>query len=212
MADHSRMKSRIFALVIIPIIGIILGLFLATVISNGWLDSSWHMIEKPPGKVYRFVAVNSFGLWVKNDSGILYYNADTSECKIDCWREVSAVPNLPIVNPNESITNDSCSLVPPLTGVVARIAQCRITELNWGLHQNYVYALRNDGNIYLWHTDFYTGEGGAIFLYLLLGCIGGIVFFIPVLFFVLFFGLLDLLESRAQRAKENISNQTNPSS
>jgi len=205
------MKARFVAIIIGPIIGAILGFFLADTINNGWFDSYWQMIEMPPVKVQRLVAVDSYSLWIQSDSGILYYNADTVGCKTDCWQEVAEIPVLPRVTPNgseiehETITGHACSPAPPLSGVVSQLSQCRITELNWGLHNNYIYALRDDGTIYLWHTDMYTGEGGAIYNYFIFVCGGGLVVFISIFIFALFLGLLDWLAKRAQKDKESTS-------
>ena len=71
---------------------------------------------------------------------------------------------------------------------------------------NYTFALRKDGNIYLWNAVIYREQ---TLLGLIYGAFwGAVVFFIPTLVFVLFKEFLDWLSNRAKTIKEENSNAT----
>ena len=93
------MKKRLIALVIAPIVGAVLGYLLADAMNNGWFSSGWQRIESPPINVNRLIAVSKGSLWVESDSGTFYYNENPALCQSECWREVSEIPSLPIVEP-----------------------------------------------------------------------------------------------------------------
>jgi hypothetical protein len=193
------MTKRLIALIIAPVVGAVLGYFLAYVMNNGWLSSKWQRIENPPGNVYRLVTISKGALWVENDSGTFYYNEKPSSCQSQCWQEVSKFPSLPIVEPNElSVTNTPCAPSPPLSRVTAKISECR--RETW-IDRNSTFALRNDGSIYLWQIDLAREWSSAIVV--LNMCVGAIALFILTLIVVLFGWLLDRV--REKREKEGLS-------
>jgi hypothetical protein len=190
------MKKRIAALILAAIIGAVLGYLLVTALDNGWFRTKWRMIEKPPGEALHLVALSQDRLWVQVDSGTIYYNENSSTCKSDCWQEVTEIPALPILEPNETtVSSEACAPPLPLSGVTDRISECRITM--WVDH-NFTFALRKDGTLVLWQTDIYK-EWEVVLLFLGV-CIGGIALFIPTLVIVLFLGLRD---RRSKRTNKN---------
>lgn len=194
----NKNASRILALFIAPVIGAILGFFLTDIILNGWLSSSWQTIPLPPVHVSSFAAVNGDSLWVRSDSGEIYYNEISSICASDCWRKVDEIPVLPILDHALKVTNKSCAPVPPLWGVIASISECRTTS--WQ-DENNTFALLNDGTIYLWQASLY-GEGAFFLLWY--GVIAGaVVLFVLTLIFVLFFLLIDWLSNAARSKQAN---------
>lgn len=195
----NKNSSRILALIIAPIIGAILGYFLADAAGNGWFSSAWQIIEKPPAHVSSLEAINGDSLWVRSDSGVIYFNEIASICASGCWHEVSKIPKLPILDNALSVTNKACAPVPPLFGVIASISECR-SEI-WQ-DQNNTFALLNDGNIYLWEVYLY-GEGSVLLLIYGAG-FGAIVLFVFVLFFILLVGFFDWV---SDRAKKKVGNQ-----
>jgi hypothetical protein len=198
------MKTRIIAIIIGPIIGAILGYFFGYANYYGWIGTSWHLLDKPPVEVTHLVAVDSFSLLVQSKSGSYYINENTSTCESGCWKMVPNIPLFPNPGSEETITSEACSSPPPLSDVRTRISQCRINFVNWGLNRNFIYALRNDGTIYLWHTDIYTGEGEDLYNIVYV-CFGGIAFFIPILILVLFFEFIDRLSNHAKKQKKEIN-------
>jgi hypothetical protein len=71
---------------------------------------------------------------------------------------------------------------------------------------NYTFAVRKDGTIYLWQADLFKEWA---FVLLLIGvCGGAIVLFVPTLVFVLFLGLRDW---RSKRANKNTGREIVPS-
>jgi hypothetical protein len=194
----SIMKKRIAAIIIAPIIGAVLGYLLIYALDSGWFRSNWQMIEKPPGEVLHLVALSRDSLWVQSDKGVIYYNEDSSTCKSSCWKEVPELPTFPIVEPYEApVTDEACAPSPPLSGVTDRISECRRTL--W-IDYDFSFALRRDGNIYLWQTEIYKEWE---FMLLIIGVCGGtIALFIPTAAFVLFLELLDWLSKRARKTLE----------
>lgn len=185
------MVKRIIALIISPIFGAVLGFFLTEAMHFGWFSYKWQMIEKPPGNVQLLAALSKDSLWVQDSSGIYYYNEASSTCVSDCWREVLKIPSLPILEPyEESVKSNSCHPSAPLFGVVSRISECR--RQTW-VDENYIFALRNDGNIYFWQADIY-GEWAVVLLFT------GTCFGASTLFFLmLFVVVIKWLKDRAKR-------------
>jgi phosphate/sulfate permease len=190
------MTKRIIALIVAPIIGAVLGYFLADVINNGWLSSRWQKVESPPGNVHRLIAVNKGGIWIESDSGTFYYNENPSSCQHECWREVSEIPDLPIVEPHElSVTDIPCAPLPPLVSVKSKISECR--KEAW-IDRNSTFALRNDGSIYLWQVNL-ASEWSAM-LMILTVCTGAIALFVLTLIVVLFSWLLDHIRKKQRES------------
>ena len=187
------MKKWVLAIIIAPIIGAVLGYLLFNVLDNGWFRSKWQMIEKPPGEGLRLAALSQDSLWVQSPTGTLYYNENSSTCKSDCWLEVPEIPSLPIMGPNEiRVTSEACAPSLPLLSVTEKISECRST---YWVDQNFTFALRKDGTIYLWQADIYK-EWTVVLLFILV-CGGAIALLIPTLIFVLFLRLLDWRSNRA---------------
>jgi hypothetical protein len=177
------MKKRIAALIIAPIVGAILGFLLALAIQNGWFKSNWQMIEKPPVTVQVLTAIHKDSLWIEDASGTLYFNENSSTCESDCWVEVSELPVLPFLEANETkVKGEACAPALPLGRVVARLSECRIEQ--W-VDKNFIFALRKDGNIYLWQANLY-GEWTFVLLFLGI-CFGSVSLFVVTLAVVLFF-------------------------
>lgn len=191
------MKKWIIPILIAPVLGAILGYLLVNALNDGWFKSKWQMVERPPGDVHRLVAISKDSVWVQSASGTLYYNENSSTCKNDCWQEVQELPNLPIVEPYESsVTSGTCAPAPPLIKVAARISECR--SQMW-VDSNFIFALRNDGSLYLWQANVYR-EWTVVLLFIGV-CGGAIVLFIPTIILALFMGWLG---RRANRANDNL--------
>ena len=175
------MARRIIALIISPILGAVLGFFLTEAMHFGWFSYKWQRIEKPPRNVQLLIALSRDSLWIQDSSGIYYYNEASSTCASNCWMEVPKIPSLPILEPyEESVESNSCHPPPPLFGVVSRISECRRQE--W-VDENYIFALRNDGNIYFWQADIF-GEWVVVLLFSG-ACFGAITLFFLTLFLVI---------------------------
>ena len=189
------MKKRIAAIIIAPMIGAVLGYLLITTLNNGWFRSKWQRIEKPPGKTLHLVALSQDSLWVQSDTGILYYNENSSTCKSNCWLEVPEIPTLPTVEPGETaVTSQACAPSPPLSRVADRISECWTTM--WVDH-NFTFALRKDGSIYLWQANIY--KEWTLVAVFLGACVGAIALFVPTLTVVLILGFLNRRSDRINK-------------
>jgi hypothetical protein len=71
------MKPRVIALLVMPLMGIAADLLFAMANNSGWFDKSWKVVEKPPVESYSLAAVDFFHLWVRSDTGAIYYNEKT---------------------------------------------------------------------------------------------------------------------------------------
>lgn len=192
----NKKADRILALFIAPIIGLVLGYFLAQVIENGWLSSSWQVVEQPPAHVRLLEAINGDSLWIRSDSGDIYYNEVASICASGCWRQVDKIPKLPILDRAFSVTYKACAAVPPLWGVVASISECR-NEM-WYQNNN-TFALLNDGTIYLWQASVH-GEWSAM-VFMISPVFGAIALFVLTLFFVVISVFFDWLSNKANQSR-----------
>jgi hypothetical protein len=194
------MKKRIAVVIIAPIIGAVLGFLLVNALSNGWFNSRWQMIARPSVEVLDLVALNKDSLWVQSSTGSIYYNENSSTCKSDCWREVPEIPDLPDPDSDEfTLTSEACAPSPPLFRVTDKISECWRTM--W-VDQNFTFALREDGSIYLWQAELYK-EWTFVLLFTGI-CFGAIVLFVPALVYVLVSVFLDW---RSKRVKKNAGNK-----
>ncbi len=193
------MIKRFITLIIGTVVGAVLGFLIADAMHFGWFSYKWQMIEKPPGNVQLLAALSSDSLWVQDDSGTYYYNEASLTCKSNCWLEVPKIPSLPIVEPYEDkVTNKNCAPSPPLFRVVSRISECR--KQMW-VDRNFIFALRDDGSIYLWQANIY-GEWAAVLLFIGI-CFGAITLFILTLIVI----IINWLTHRANKGSiEKISN------
>lgn len=181
------MRKRIAALILAPILGAALGYLLVLALSSGWFKSRWQMIVRPPGEGLHLVALSQDSLWVQNSTGAIYYNEHASTCISDCWVEVPEIPDLPVLGPNETaVTSGACAPSLPLSRVVDRLSECRSTL--W-VDFDFTFALRQDGNIYLWQAEIYNEWA---FVLVAIGvCGGAMLLFVPVLVVVLVLGIRD---------------------
>lgn len=192
------MKKRIAALIIGPLIGAILGYLLVYALENGWFRYKWQMIEKPPGEGLHLVALSKDSLWVQSASGTIYFDENSSTCKSGCWREVPAIPALPIVDPQETaVTSQACAPSLPLIGVTDRISECRST---YWVDFNYTFAMRKDGSIYLWQANIF--KEWTVVVFFIGVCGGALALFIPTLVVVLILVIIDRRSHRANKSTE----------
>jgi hypothetical protein len=175
------MKKRIVVLILSPILGAFLGYLLVIALNNGWFKTRWQVIEKPPGEGLHLVALSQDSLWVRSDTGAIYYNENASTCASDCWVEVPEIPHITVLGPNETaVTSGACAPALPLSRVVDRLSECRSTL--W-IDYDFTFALRADGSIYLWQAELYKEWA---FVLLVIGvCGGAMLFFLPTLVVVL---------------------------
>jgi hypothetical protein len=187
-------KKWVGAILAAPILGAVLGYLLVSALLNGWFSSKWQQIEKPPGEALHLVALSQDSIWVRSGTGDLYFNENAATCTTDCWRGVVEIPALPVIGPDElKVTSEACAPALPLTNTSERISECRTTL--W-VDYNYIFALREDGRIYLWKADLY--QEWAIVLLFTGVCGGALALFVPTFVAVL---LLVLLNRRSGRLK-----------
>jgi len=184
---------HVLALFIVPAIGLVLGLVLAKMMDDGWLSSSWQTVAQPSVHVRSLEALNKDSLWVRSDSGDIYYNENASDCATDCWRKVDEIPKLPIPDDAISVINKPCAALPPLWGMTVSISECR--KRMWQDY-NSTFALLNDGTIRVWQVNV-NGEG-SFMLFMIVPVFGAIALFVLTLIFVLFSVFFDWLTRSKQ--------------
>ncbi|MBT3336653.1 MAG: hypothetical protein HN855_06490 [Anaerolineae bacterium] len=190
------MLKRFGLTLLLTIIGGILGISLAIAFVWGWLDAGWQQIEASPEPIARLISIERDQVWVESESGILYKYTDAENCQSDCWTVVNSIPD-PVWydNPDPIETKDTtCSPALLLFNVEERIEQCHIEM--W-VSRNYVFALRENGNLYFWQSDIY-GEWLVIELFFGL-CTGAICLSVPAFLFILLPGILKWFSKRQKR-------------
>jgi len=134
----------------------------------------WRSLGKPSGQVVRIVGATVWSVTVGTTSNRNYSCEISSEGK--CWYENNATI---------SIENKACGLsteLPrPLSNIVEIQKGCYINP--GGLTES-TYALREDGNIYVWHGSRGLGEGAWI-IYLFSSIVGVLIGFVGT--FIFFF-------------------------
>lgn len=182
-------------LLIAPFIGLILGFVFAKFSDLGWIGSSWQIVVQPPVHISSLEAVNQDSLWIRSDSGAIYYNENASKCTADCWHTVDGIPKLPLLDHSLSVTNRPCTRMLPLWGMVATISECRREMWN---ERNNTFALLNDGTIRLWQVNVHGGEGVDLIIYIVSPIFGAMVLFVLTVILLLFSALIDWLSNKPQ--------------
>ena len=162
-------------------IGAILGLTLFIAYVWDWLASDWVQLEASPEPIAELLYIERDQVWVESESGMLYKYNDAENCMSDCWSTVQSPPS-PVWHDDPDlmeIRNETCTPARPLIGNAERIEQCRVET--W-VNRNYVFALRENGNLFFWQGDIY-GEWIVIEIFMGL-CGGTICFSVPAFLFI----------------------------
>jgi hypothetical protein len=147
-----RIRTRIFLFSG----GVILCLFILLGIKYGWF--TWRMLENPPESVGKIIAIRDTSIWIKGSSGKIFFNNNSSACRIDCWVIVSEPPTETILREGTLRRMDTnCSSPLPFIGAIDSMAECR--QMQWSMDDS-LYVLRFDGKLFGWHFS----SGGELSL------------------------------------------------
>ncbi len=147
------MIKKLRILTLSAILGGVLGYLIAWAHIIGWFSTSWQLIPPPPEKPVELVQSNGSQLWIASESGAYFFNSSTLYCDSDCWLEIESVPNQ--IEPEFvyiEISKEACASPLPLLSVKSRLEECH--KEMW-VDSTYVYALRNNGEIFAWQSDIY---------------------------------------------------------
>lgn len=147
------LAKRIGVLILLPLAGALVALALAIASLEG-LFVMWKSLGKPPEKAVKIIAIAS-GLYVETESGRVYSYEGSYSCGDKCW----VASKYPEPDPTPYFTLDACGSLPSFVHAIDTKALCE----PWGPGSYLsVYAIRNDGNVFVWQHR--VGEGNTIWI------------------------------------------------
>jgi hypothetical protein len=153
--------KRVGALILLPLAGALIAFALGYTYLEGRFVI-WQSLGKPPEKAVKLVAI-ARGLWVETESGRVYHYDGTASCGDRCW----VASDYPAPDPPPYFTIDRCGWAPSFTQAIDTKAICE----PWGPGSYlYVYAIRKDGNVFMWEHGI--GEENSL-EFVLSPCMGG---------------------------------------
>jgi len=132
-------------------VGALLAFVLAVGNIEGWFVL-WESLGKPPEKAVKIIAI-THGLWVETAAGHVYSHEGNPGCGDKCW----VVSSYPESDPLPYFPLTACGEGPALARAIDMKAICS----PWGPgHCLSVYAIRDDGKVFVW--EHCVGEGNTI--------------------------------------------------
>ncbi len=162
--------NRIFLIILLPIIGIIIGILLAEYEASPEREP-WIALHRPPGTPIKKLLLES-GIYVETTSDDIYQYKGIPNCwskelennNFDCWEEVSTYPKAD----SKINTNIDCEY-PILPKVyIEEMHSCEL--VNVSPIAKIVY-ISQDGEVYYWQNSYGEGEGLAYVYYPTIGAL-----------------------------------------